>query len=571
MKTLQTLPLIAACFLAPVLHAQNVGINTTGAAPAASAMLDISATDRGLLIPRVALTATNSALPVTAPADALLVYNTATAGTAPNNVTPGYYYFETAGTRWVPILSGVKGWSTTGNYGTVAGTNYLGTNDAQNLVIKTGGTAATNERFSVLASGETVMNSTAYFVGDVFSVYGTGRTSAISALGTSAVNGYATGDGIGVYGESYSTTGSTNGIAGLFIHDSPNSPNNDISAGLFALNTSAPLNAATGANCFGMLGSATGTAPANGGSTIGVYGEALSATNSATGVVGTGGGTAGAYYTMISGSGASFSGNAIGSVSFGLNSNGNGAIGVSNPANTIITPNRGAGVVGVGDQYGVVGFNQQNLTNTNQANSQSGTLNNNAGGYFELGNNSGVAQTWSYVATRVGGTLYKIHGTGVTGTIVEDLDGKYVGLACPESPEVLFQDYGTAHLVEGRAHVEIDPRFTKHITVNNEHPLRVFVQLEGDCAGVFVTNKTANGFDVVELNGGQSNVAFSYTVVANRADEVMPDGTISNYADVRFSPAPGPAEKTTLEVRENRLVERPLRRSKGSATGTPRP
>ncbi|MCC6840630.1 MAG: hypothetical protein IT230_10770 [Flavobacteriales bacterium] len=558
-----------SCTLAA--HAQNIGINATGAAPAASAMLDITATDRGLLIPRVALTATNSALPVTTPADALLVYNTATAGTAPNNVTPGYYYYSTASSTWLPILSGVKGWTTTGNYGTVAGTNYLGTNDAQALVVKTGGTATTNERLRVLSTGELVMNSTAYFVGDVFSVYGTGRTSAISALGTSAVNGYATGDGIGVYGESYSATGSTNGIAGIFIHDSPNSPNNDISAGLYALNTSAPLNAASGANCFGMLGSATGTAPALGGSTIGVYGEALSATNSATGVVGTGGGTAGAYYTMTSGSGASFSGNAIGSISFGLNSNGNGVIGVSNPANIIITPNRGAGVVGVGDQYGVVGFNQQNLTNTNQLNSQSTTLNNNAGGYFELGNNTGAAQTWSYVATRVGGTLYKIHGSGVTGTIVEDLDGKYVGLACPESPEVLFQDYGTAHLVEGRAHVEIDPRFTKHITVNNEHPLRVFVQLEGDCAGVFVTNKTASGFDVVELNGGQSNAAFSYTVIANRADEVMPDGTISKYADVRFPPAPGPAEKTTFEVRENRVIDRPLRRSKESTAGTPRP
>lgn len=55
------------------INAQNVGINTTGAAPNASAMLDLDATDRGLLIPRVALTATNTAGPITSPATSLLV------------------------------------------------------------------------------------------------------------------------------------------------------------------------------------------------------------------------------------------------------------------------------------------------------------------------------------------------------------------------------------------------------------------------------------------------------------------------------------------------------------------
>jgi hypothetical protein len=81
---------------------QNVGVNTTGAAPDASAMLDVSATDKGLLAPRVALTATNAAAPVTSPATGLLVYNTATAGTAPNNVVPGYYYWT--GTAWALFM-----------------------------------------------------------------------------------------------------------------------------------------------------------------------------------------------------------------------------------------------------------------------------------------------------------------------------------------------------------------------------------------------------------------------------------------------------------------------------------
>ena len=82
------------------LNAQ-VGINTTGAPPDASAGLDVSFTNKGFLPPRVALTSIISALPVTSPAVGLLVYNTAVAGTSPNNVTAGYYCWN--GTKWFPV------------------------------------------------------------------------------------------------------------------------------------------------------------------------------------------------------------------------------------------------------------------------------------------------------------------------------------------------------------------------------------------------------------------------------------------------------------------------------------
>ncbi|MGB3948340.1 MAG: hypothetical protein WBM13_10160 [Bacteroidia bacterium] len=82
-------------------YAQNVGINSTGASPDASAMLDVDAAptnDKGVLLPRVALLATNNPLPVTNPATSLVVYNTAIAGIAPNNVVPGFYYWD--GSVW---------------------------------------------------------------------------------------------------------------------------------------------------------------------------------------------------------------------------------------------------------------------------------------------------------------------------------------------------------------------------------------------------------------------------------------------------------------------------------------
>ena len=79
----------------------QLGVNADNSAPDASAMLDVKSASKGFLPPRVALTAINSALPVAAPVAGLFVYNTVTAGTAPNNVTPGYYCWN--GTRWTPV------------------------------------------------------------------------------------------------------------------------------------------------------------------------------------------------------------------------------------------------------------------------------------------------------------------------------------------------------------------------------------------------------------------------------------------------------------------------------------
>jgi hypothetical protein len=67
-------------------------------------------------MPRIALTATNSAGPLAAHVAGMIIYNTATAGTAPNNVTPGVYYND--GTKWVAAkgISG-NGITTTTNNG----------------------------------------------------------------------------------------------------------------------------------------------------------------------------------------------------------------------------------------------------------------------------------------------------------------------------------------------------------------------------------------------------------------------------------------------------------------------
>ncbi len=82
-------------FLSTGLFAQT-GIGTT--TPNASAKLDVFSTNKGFLPPRIALLSTTDVATIASPATGLVIYNTATAGTTPTNVLPGYYYWD--GSKW---------------------------------------------------------------------------------------------------------------------------------------------------------------------------------------------------------------------------------------------------------------------------------------------------------------------------------------------------------------------------------------------------------------------------------------------------------------------------------------
>ena len=73
----------------------------SSALPNTNAVLELESTQRGFLLPRVQLQATNVAAPLTAHIAGMTVYNTATAGTTPFDVSPGWYYND--GTRWVKV------------------------------------------------------------------------------------------------------------------------------------------------------------------------------------------------------------------------------------------------------------------------------------------------------------------------------------------------------------------------------------------------------------------------------------------------------------------------------------
>src|SRR3982751_5624011 len=131
MKKILLLSLII-CNLS-ILKAQNIGIGTN--TPDASALLDVKSSSKGLLIPRVALLNNTDIVTIVSPATSLIVYNTASAGAGAAAITPGFYFWS--GSKWTAFgatASVVGGWSLTGNNGTNAATNFLGTTD--NLPLK---------------------------------------------------------------------------------------------------------------------------------------------------------------------------------------------------------------------------------------------------------------------------------------------------------------------------------------------------------------------------------------------------------------------------------------------------
>ncbi|HQV53389.1 MAG: hypothetical protein IPI00_17105 [Flavobacteriales bacterium] len=127
---------LAFLLFSTAAHAQNVGINATGAAPAASAMLDITSGTTGLLVPRVVLTSIVVAAPIVAPDNSLLVFNTNTVAGV-NGVSPGYYYWNTPTLRWIRFAASTDAWAILGNAGTVAATNFLGTTDNIGVQVRT--------------------------------------------------------------------------------------------------------------------------------------------------------------------------------------------------------------------------------------------------------------------------------------------------------------------------------------------------------------------------------------------------------------------------------------------------
>src|SRR5262249_46700994 len=149
-----------------------------------------------------------------------------------------------------------------------------------------------------------------------------------------------------------------------------------------------------------------------------------------------------------------------------------------------------------------------------------GTSNALQGVYGFSTNNAGVVGESASPQSFGGYFFGNVHLTGtitsdtLKGAVVPFPDGTKRLLVCMESPEPWFEDFGSAKLKRGRAIVKIDPNFAKVIKPG----YRVFVTPEGECRGLCVRRKRAASFEVSELMGGTSSVAFSYRIVGLRKD-----------------------------------------------------
>lgn len=149
MKKVIVLYLLFQLFVFVQAKAQT-GIGTI--TPDASAKLEVAATNKGFLPPRVALTAINVASPITSPANGLMVFNTATAGSSPNQVVPGYYYWDASSLKWVSLSTTVGNVQNQAIYRSTSNTNAYG-----------GVISTWNSRFNNIASGDLTVNSNTSF------------------------------------------------------------------------------------------------------------------------------------------------------------------------------------------------------------------------------------------------------------------------------------------------------------------------------------------------------------------------------------------------------------------------
>jgi hypothetical protein len=197
----------------------------------------------------------------------------------------------------------------------------------------------------------------------------------------------------------------------------------------------------------------------------------------------------------------------------GLNTNGGyGVYGLS--------PN-GFGVYGLSSDVGVFGnsSNGYGVYGYNSTNGNIGLLGGIAAPLGELAPDISSANAGVYGYSPTGIAVFaegNFTATGTKAATVKLNNGSQIELYAEEAAEVYFTDYGESTLVNGKVHIQLDPAFLQTVTIDTQHPIKVFVQLEGDCNGVYVTNKTSTGFDVAELKSGTSNASFDYRVVCKR-------------------------------------------------------
>ena len=443
----------------------NVGIGTT--TPNASALLDVSSTTKGVLLPKVALSATNNNAPIGAGvATGLIVYNTATAGVFPNDVTPGYYWWNG---QWERFSSNPKpAWYTTGNTGTNPAQYFLGTIDAQPIAIRSNNV----ERMRITPVGEVIIGGTAPVLsGDLF--------IASSLAGYDwPINGYSFNDGGAFYGDIRAGNATDMSVMEL-EHDG----SGDGSA-LLGVNSSTSTSATAGTGVYGesSLGHDGSNYYSN--NYAGIYGSgAWSTDRFSFGVVG-----------LVNGTGKR-QGGVMGTWS----TTDWGALGYKNNAGTI---------------YGLcyVGGSTTIAKGTNNIATDIGM-----GGFGDL---MGGWVRGNVYGLNISGGRYSLylHGKQFTNdiiTILSDIpsSNERIPTYVPASMTVDVYAKGLATIVNGEANISFNKEFRD--VISDTDPVIVTVTPIGRSANLYIDNSSKVGFRIIDASPTElKSQALSFTWIA---------------------------------------------------------
>lgn len=194
----KTLRIIVFILLSKFSQAQlAIGTNTIDA----SAKLQVDASNKGFLPPRVTLTGTTDISTISSPATGLLVFNTATTGSGSTAVAPGYYFFE--GGKWQRLITqqpdATVEFTSTDNNPNTAGTTFSGTAASKDFIYVSNGNNSQWTYNGTVYVSYTPPNSTPFNLSGSSPATDAGRNKASSIYRSGAV-------GIGITGTSIATS-----------------------------------------------------------------------------------------------------------------------------------------------------------------------------------------------------------------------------------------------------------------------------------------------------------------------------------------------------------------------------
>lgn len=571
MKTTLTITILTVLLFLDQVSEAQVSINTSGLAPVASSMLDITSTSRGLLIPRMTQA---ERLAIGAPATGLLVFQT--------NLSIGFWFYD--GAAWTQLSSAPSG---TEWWIRPAAANYIQPISNANIRAYDAGQTygvwydGSTSQYAIYARTQSATSPTSAIVG--FSDVAGNQTYGYLGFNGNYTSGTLSVDGSAVYGVVddpnrtggfFRTTGTASVAANINFSNVWIASFNKVDNASDTYNpcaTYGELNVSSttlGGYQSALFGYSNRTAASgNSGYTVGVEGIAVGQSQDSYGIMGVASCTGTAYGVGIYGessdntNGADYFSANVGAVE------GNGAwltttynYGVVGRYAGAGTGRRSGGVLGTywTSDWGSLGY-------LNSA----GT----AYGLCYVGGAVTAGKSVNHIATDIGmggsgdlmggwinGNIYGLnvkgerysiytHGRQYSNDIITLLadapnSESRIPTFVPSSMTVDVYARGTATIVNGEANINFAKSF-KDVTSDTE-PVIVTVTPIGRNAGLYIDNSSKNGFKVVA--GDQSfdkttPLQFTWIAVGTRKgyenpvtpEELLPKSYETNMNGVMFN------------------------------------